>query len=123
MDPLTLVPFLIAVVAVLASGYAYFRSSAVKVWEQNSAAYQARVQLLEEQNAQLMSDRESDRSRITTLEARIAELEARPNWPEVVSVIHAAEHNIIAAVESMASAAISERTRVQLREDTADGRT
>ena len=89
-----LVTIVVAVVFVLASGYAYFRSSAVKVWEQNSEAYRARVELLEQQNDELLK-------RIAWMEQRIHELEARPNWDQVVAVITGVERNIITAIREM----------------------
>ena len=93
-SPLTLLLVIVAIVTVLATGYAYFRSSAVKVWEQNSEAYRARVELLEEQNARLVA-------RLTEAEARIKELESLPNWQQVVNVIQGAETRIISRVESL----------------------
>lgn len=91
----TLIVPVIAIVAVLASGYAYFRSSAVKVWEQNSSAYRARVELLEAQNA------EKDK-KLAWLEQRVQELEARPDWTQVIAVISVTERNIIKAVKELA---------------------
>lgn len=88
------VTVVVAVVFVLASGYAYFRSSAVKVWEQNSEAYRARVELLETQNDELLK-------KIGWLEQRVHELEARPNWDQVVAVISGVERNIITAIREM----------------------
>ena len=67
-DPVSVLTLVVAVVAVLATGYAYFRSSAVKVWEQNADAYRARVELLESQNSILMQQ-------VAALEARIHELD------------------------------------------------
>ena len=84
----------IAVVTVMATGYAYFRSSAVKVWEQNSKAYRARVELLEEQNRELSKQ-------INFLEHRIHELEARPDWQQVVALMTGMERNILNAVRAM----------------------
>jgi len=82
----------IGVIATLATGYAYFRSSAVKVWEQNSEAYRARVELLEEANADL-------KKQLGWMEQRIHELEARPDWTQVVSLMKLSEDNIVAAVK------------------------
>ena len=89
----------VAVVTVLATGYAYFRSTAVKVWEQNSKAYQARVEVLEQQNRELSTQ-------LDWLKQRIQELEARPDYTEVAALIGRSEHNIITAVEAMRQEAI-----------------
>ncbi len=94
MNPVAVVTVIIAIVAVLATGFAYFRSSAVKVWEQNSRAYQARVELLESQNADLLK-------KIEFMEQRIHELEARPNWDQVVAMTNASADRVISAVRTM----------------------
>ncbi len=94
MNPVAVVTVVIAIVAVLATGFAYFRSSAVKVWEQNSKAYQARVELLEADNKELLK-------KISFMEQRIHELEARPNWDQVVAMTHASADRVIAAVRVM----------------------
>lgn len=96
VDILTLV---ITIVAVLATGYAYFRSSATKVWEQNAKAYQARVDLLEAQNSLLGEQ-------IGKLEARIKELEARPDWQAVIAALTNSERNIISEIRSILDASI-----------------
>lgn len=91
MDPIGILTLCVAIVATLATGYAYFRSSAVKVWEQNTIAYRARVELLEKQNLQL-------EGQVKLLVARVAELEARPDWDRVVKANTAMEYNIISEV-------------------------
>jgi uncharacterized protein YlxW (UPF0749 family) len=88
MEPITLITVIVAIVATLATGYAYFRSSAVKVWEQNSAAYKARVLLLEEQNKRLEET-------VRKLETRIRELESRPDMERVISAIHDLERSLL----------------------------
>ena len=93
-DPINVLTLVVAIVAVMATGYAYFRSSAVKVWEQNANAYQARVELLESQNALLASQ-------VAALEARIHELEARPDWRAVLSELKASEARVIAEIRSI----------------------
>ena len=120
MEPITL---LIAIIAVLATGYSYFRSSAVKVWEQNTAAYRARVEVLEQANKELLT-------KISWMDQRIHELESRPNWEQVVAVISVTERNILHAISEMQAAALQqhkaalveitaqqeERARVRARE-------
>lgn len=91
---LSAVEVVIAVIAVVATGYAYFRSSAVKVWEQNSEAYRARVELLEEQNRELSRKLES-------MEQRVVELQSRPDWREVVALVSHTEQTIIQAIREM----------------------
>lgn len=100
VEPVALVTVIVAVVACLATGYAYFRSSAVKVWEQNSDAYRARVELLEQQNAELTT-------KLAWMEQRIHELEARPNYDQVAAIIRASELNIIDAVKRLRDEVVS----------------
>ena len=94
VEPIALVAFVVAIVATLATGYAYFRSSAVKVWEQNSEAYRARVDLLEKQNTDLLRE-------IDWMKQRIHELEARPSYEQVVALVRGVESNIIGAVRDL----------------------
>lgn len=99
MEPITLITVAIAVVSVMATGFAYFRSSAVKVWEQNSAAYKARVDLLEEQNRTLME-------RIGFLESRIVELESHRGEAAVTQIVAGVDKavtQIVAAYEVRAA--------------------
>lgn len=93
-EPVGFVTLVVAVIAVMATGYAYFRSSAVKVWEQNAEAYRARVDLLESQNALLTSQ-------VAALEARIHELEARPDWRAVMAELKASEARVIGEIRSI----------------------
>jgi len=111
---LTLTLVVVALVSAVATGYAYFRSSAVKVWEQNSEAYRARVELLEKQNREL-------ESKLRWMEQRIHELEARPDWTQVVAVVGVTERNIIAAIKEMRAEITTERTRVHLKEGEKNG--
>lgn len=98
-DPVSVLTLIVAVVAVLATGYAYFRSSAVKVWEQNAEAYRARVDLLEGENSLLAQ-------RIERLEARIHELEARPDWQAVVTALTRSEDRIISEIRAILDASM-----------------
>jgi len=98
-DSVDLLTLVIAIIAVMATGYAYFRSSAVKVWEQNADAYRARVELLESQNALLTQQ-------VAALEARIHELEARPDWRAVMAELKASEGRVIAEIRAILEGAL-----------------
>lgn len=64
----------------LAAAYAYMRSSAAKVWEENARAYREKIDILVDENTEL-------KGKVARLEARTAELEKRPDLREVLAMI------------------------------------
>lgn len=107
MEPLSTIPIVVAVVTVMVTGFGYFRSTAAKVWAENAAAWEAKVQLLERHNYELQNH-------VHLLEARIVELEARPDWESVVRVVKESETRIVTEIRAMViSTAALHQTRAE----------
>jgi hypothetical protein len=102
VDPVAALGTFGGLVAVVATGFAYYRSSAVKVWQQNAEAYSARVDVLESQNEDLLK-------RIDKQDERIRDLEARPDWASVVRVVGVSEQNIIREIRAMLALVVTDQ--------------
>jgi hypothetical protein len=94
---------LILLLGVLAAGYAYLRSSAAKVWQENAQAYSERVDLLEK-------EAERCKTEVAGLKAVIAKLEERPDMDKVMTLIsesHKATVSVVVAALQTTAATIA----------------